>query len=130
MEKEIFDDNLKKVLRNWAIEGFVKFRKASNKDINDAIKLTTDTWLSSIIGQIHYTEALILAHAKNTGIKKVISENYAVIYLPKHLKSYQIEVLTAGDLLIEAAKKKIISKEKFQEILKEYQIQTKKRYSL
>jgi len=111
----------------------MKFIRPSQKDINDAIGLTTNSYLSTLIGELHYADALIIAHAKNTGIKTVISENHAVIHLPQHHPPYKgIVILTAGDIILHAAKKgnmKVESVNDFANILEEYQKETKRRYS-
>jgi len=133
IEKEISDQKARKIIRNWIDEGFMKFIRPSQKDINDAIGLTTNSYLSTLIGELHYADALIIAHAKNTGIKTVISENHAVIHLPQHHPPYKgIVILTAGDIILHAAKKgnmKVESVNDFANILEEYQKETKRRYS-
>lgn len=133
IEKEISDQKARKNIRNWLEEEFMKFIRPSQKDINDAVELTTNSFLSTLIGEIHYADALIMAHAKNTGIKNVISEDHAVIYLPQHHPLYKdIVVLTAGDIIFHAVKGgniKVESVDDFVNMLDEYQEETKRRYS-
>ncbi|NQE45258.1 hypothetical protein C5S31_04450, partial [ANME-1 cluster archaeon GoMg2] len=61
IEKEISDQKARKIIRNWMDERFMKFIRPSQRDINDAIKLTTNSYLSTVIGEIHYADALIIA---------------------------------------------------------------------
>lgn len=133
IEKEISDQKARKIIRNWVDERFMKFITPSQIDINDAIELTTNSYLSTLIGEIHYADALIIAHAKNTEIKNVISGNHAVIHLPQHHSSYRdVVVLTAGDIILHAVKKgniKVESVDDFVNILEEYQNETKRKYS-
>jgi len=97
------------------------------------IELTTNSYLSTLIGEIHYADALIIAHAKNTGIKTVISENHAVLHLPHHYPPYKdVVVLTAGDIILHAARNgniKVESVDDFANILEGYQEETKRKYS-
>lgn len=133
IEKEISDQKARKNIRNWMDDRFMKFIRPSQRDINDAIELTTDSYLSTLIGEIHYADALIVAHAKNTEIKNIISENHAVIHLPLHHPLYRdVVVLTAGDVILHAAKKgniNVKSAEDFVNMLDEYQKETKRKYS-
>ncbi|MCD6456564.1 MAG: hypothetical protein J7K81_07250 [Methanophagales archaeon] len=133
IEKEISDQKARKIIRNWMDERFMKFIRPSQRDINEAIELTTNSYLSTLIGEIHYADALIIAHAKNTGIKNIISENHAVLHLPEHHPLYMdVVVLTAGDIILHAAKMGYInvrSEDDFANILGEYQKETKRKYS-
>ena len=85
----------------------MKFIRPSQRDMNNAIEFTTNSCLSTLIGEIHYADALIIAHAKNTEIKNVNSENHAV---------------KKGNLRVE-------SMDDFVNILEEYQNETKRKYS-